>query len=73
MQEAIDLGYLAVEADAAASSVLRRIRISRARGLIAAVSTDAENVYAVLTARLLRPDLFIIGRAETDDAQVEAA
>jgi len=33
------------------------------------VSTDAENVYAVLTARLLRPDLFIIGRAETDDAK----
>jgi len=42
--------------------------IERARGLIAAVGTDAENVYAVLTARVLRPDLFIVGRAETDDA-----
>jgi voltage-gated potassium channel len=49
--------------------VLRRIGIDRARGFIAAVSTDAENVFAVLTARLLRPDLFIIGRAETEDAQ----
>ena len=47
----------------------KRIRIDRARGFIAAVSTDAENVYAVLTARLLRPNLFIIGRAETDDAK----
>jgi voltage-gated potassium channel len=45
------------------------VRIDRARGLIAAVSTDAENVYAVLTARLLRPDLYIIGRAETEDAK----
>ena len=69
MQAAIDAGYLAVEADASSEQVLKRIGIDRARGFIAAVSTDAENVYAVLTARLLRPDLFIIGRAETEDAQ----
>ena len=69
MQAAIDAGYLAVEADASSELVLKRIGIERARGFIAAVGTDAENVYAVLTARLLRPDLFIIGRAETEDAQ----
>jgi voltage-gated potassium channel len=69
MHAAIDAGYLAVEADASSEHVLKRIGIDRARGFIAAVSTDAENVYAVLTARLLRPDLFIIGRAETEDAQ----
>jgi voltage-gated potassium channel len=71
MQEAIELGYLAVEADASTEAVLHRVRIERARGLIAAVSTDAENVYAVLTARLLHPTLFIIGRAETDDAKAK--
>ena len=71
MQEAIDLGYLAVEADASSEQVLQRVRIERARGFIAAVSTDAENVYAVLTARLLQPGLFIIGRAETDDAKAK--
>jgi voltage-gated potassium channel len=69
MQQAIEEGFLAVEADASSEQVLKRIRIDRARGFIAAVSTDAENVYAVLTARLLRPDLFIIGRAETEDAK----
>jgi voltage-gated potassium channel len=71
MQGAIDLGYLAVEADASSETVLGRVRIERARGLIAAVSTDAENVYTVLTARLLHPGLFIIGRAETDDAKTK--
>jgi voltage-gated potassium channel len=71
MQQAIDLGYLAVEADASNEQVLQRVRLDRARGLIAAVSTDAENVYAVLTARLLQPGLFIIGRAETDDAKAK--
>lgn len=71
MQEALDAGYLAVEADASSEDVLRRVRIDTARGFIAAVSTDAENVYAVLTARLMRPDLYIIGRAETEDARAK--
>ena len=71
MHLAMDLGFLAVEADASNEEVLRRVRIDRARGLVAAVSTDAENVYAVLSARLLKPDLFIIGRAETDDAKAK--
>jgi voltage-gated potassium channel len=71
MHLAMDAGFLCVEADASSEEVLRRVRIDKARGLIAAVSTDAENVYAVLTARLLKPDLFIVGRAETDDARTK--
>src|SRR5262249_60801020 len=71
MHVAMEQGYVVVEADASSEDVLRRVRIDRARGLVAAVSTDAENVYAVLSARLLKPDLFIVGRAETDDARVK--
>jgi len=65
---AIDDGALGVEADASREDVLKRVGIARARGLIAVVGTDAENVYTVLTARVLRPDLFIVSRAESDDA-----
>jgi len=65
----IEGGGLAVAADASSEDVLRRVGIDRARGLIASVSTDAENVYTVLSARLLKSDLFIIGRAETEDAK----
>jgi len=68
VQAAIGNGALGVEADASREEVLKRVGIERARGLIAAVGTDAENVYAVLSARLMRPDLFIVGRAETEDA-----
>src|SRR5207247_1962463 len=68
LQAAMDDGVLAVEADASREDVLKRVGIARARGLIAAVGTDAENVYAVLSARVLRPDLFIVGRADTEDA-----
>ena len=71
MHLAMDQGYTAVEADASNEEVLRRVGIQRARGFIAAVSTDAENVYAVLSARLLKPDLFIVGRAESDDARTK--
>ena len=60
-----------VEADASREDVLKRVGIDRARGLIAAVGTDAENVYAVLSARVMRPDLFIVGRAETEDATIK--
>ena len=66
---AIAEGTIAVSADASNEEVLKRVGIGRARGLIAAVGSDAENVYAVFTARLLRPDLFIIGRAESEDAR----
>ena len=71
MHAAMDQGYVSLAADASSEDVLRRVRIDRARGLVAAVSTDAENVYAVLTARLLKPDLFIVGRAETEDARTK--
>ncbi len=69
VQAALAAGYMAVEADASSEDVLERLGILRARGLVAAVGTDAENVYAVLSARLLKPDLFIVGRAESEDAR----
>jgi voltage-gated potassium channel len=69
VHDVIEAGSLAVCADASSEDVLRRVGIDRARGLIAAVSTDAENVYTILSARLLKPDLFIIARAETEDAK----
>jgi voltage-gated potassium channel len=68
VEQAIEDGAVGVEADASREEVLTRVGIERARGLVAAVGTDAENVYAVLTARVMRPDIFIVGRATTEDA-----
>jgi voltage-gated potassium channel len=62
-------GWLGIEDDASREDVLAKAGIHRARGLIAAVGTDAENVYTVLTARVMRPDLYIIARVESDDAE----
>lgn len=49
--------------------MLHRAGIERARGLIAAVGSDTDNVYIVLTARGLRPDLYVIARASTIEAE----
>lgn len=70
-QEGVDAGLLVIAADASREDVLKRAGIDRARGLIAALGTDAENVYAVLSARGLRPDLFIVGRAADDDSMAK--
>ena len=61
-------GHLAVEGDASREDTLKPLGIERARGLVAAVGTDAENVYAVLTARVMKSDLFIIARAEGEES-----
>jgi voltage-gated potassium channel len=69
VQRALGRGDLAVEADASREDLLKKIRIDRARGLIAALGTDAENVYAILTARGLRPDLYVIARADSEEGK----
>jgi len=66
--EANQRGHLAVEGDASREDTLKVLGIDRARGLVAAVGTDAENVYAVLTARVMKGNLFIIARAEGEES-----
>ncbi len=68
---ASERGCLAIEADASSEDALRRVHIDRARGLVAAVGTDAENVYTVLTGRVLNSRLFIIARAESEDSSAK--
>lgn len=55
--------------DASNEAILRQARIEHARGLASAVTTDAQNVYIVLTARSLSPNLFIVARASEEDAE----
>ena len=54
-----------VEGDAADDEVLKQAGIGRAAALIAVTPTDAVNTFIVLSARGLRPDLYIVARADT--------
>lgn len=54
--------------NASSEENLKKARIEHARGFVAAVTSDAENLYIVLTARGFRSDLKIIARASEEEA-----
>ena len=58
-----------IAGDATLEATLKEARIEHASGLIAATTTDATNLYIVLTARGLNPHLKIIARASEDAAE----
>lgn len=64
-----DQGWLTLTGDATQAPVLRQAHIERARGLVASTTTDATNIYIILTARSLNPKLNIIARASEEDAE----
>jgi voltage-gated potassium channel len=61
--------YPVIIGDASKEEILRQARIEFARGLASAVTSDAQNVYIVLTARSLAPNIPIIARASEEDAE----
>src|SRR5690349_13838260 len=65
----LDPKWPVVIGDAASEKVLHHAGIDRARGLVAATTTDATNIYIVLTAKSLKPDLKIIARASEESAE----
>lgn len=55
--------------DATEDAVLERAGIDRAAALVAAVEADADNSFITLSARAIRPDLFIVARARSTDSE----
>lgn len=63
------LAHLHVVGDATEDETLRRAGIERARALVAALATDADNLFVTVSGRALRPDLVIIARARDDASE----
>ena len=55
--------YLYIDGDATNETTLLQAGLQRAKGLVTAVSSDADNVFITLTAKGLRPDIFVLSRA----------
>ena len=68
-QWGIQAGIPTLVANATKDETLQRARISVAKGLVAAIASDAENVYVTLSARGLNPNLLIAARASDDQAE----
>ncbi len=60
---------LIIQGDATRDDLLKKVGIERAKCLISVLSTDAENLYVVLSARGLNPDLLIIARAGEEGSE----
>jgi voltage-gated potassium channel len=62
-------GVLYLSGDAADEVILTKAGIQRAEALVAVLATDTDNVFLVLTARQIAPDLNIIARASQEAAK----
>ncbi len=67
LDRAAEAGFLAVSGDASSDEVLEIAGVTQAKGLIAAVGSDAGNIFVTLSARVLNPSLLIVARASSED------
>jgi voltage-gated potassium channel len=68
-ERAEEEGLLIIKADATNDEVLKEANIEKAKGLVTALSSDAENLYITLTARELCPHLFIVSRCDNEESE----
>ena len=68
IQDAQEMGFVGFQGDATLDRVLFQVGIERASGLVAALPSDAENLYAVLSAKTIAPEIRTIARASNEEA-----
>ena len=70
--EAVDratkAGHLCLQGNASSDAVLIKAGVRRARALVAAAATDAENVFITLSAKRMNPEMYVVSRACSADA-----
>lgn len=63
--------YLIVEGDATQDEILEQAGISRASTVATMLGNDADNLYVILAAKDLRPNVNIVSRASDEDAKAK--
>jgi voltage-gated potassium channel len=69
VERAMQAGLLAVVADASRDETLRDVGITRAKGLIATLGSDPDNLFLVMTAKTLNPMLQLSARVAEESAE----
>ncbi len=69
VERAMKEGMLGVVADASHDDTLRELGIERAKGLIATLGTDADNLFLILTAKTLNPNLQLSARVAEESSE----
>jgi voltage-gated potassium channel len=71
VERAMKAGILAVVADASRDETLRDVGIDRARGLIATLASDADNLFLILSAKALNSKLFLSARVAEEESEAK--
>jgi voltage-gated potassium channel len=71
LRELQALSHLFINGDATEEWILDRAGIACAKSLVAALAGDADNLFVALTARQMRPDLYIVARAENPSTEAK--
>jgi len=71
VERAMLAGMLAVAADSTHDQTLHLVGIERARGLVAALATDADNLFVLLSAKGLNPNIYVSTRAAEEGAEAK--
>ena len=69
VEKAIAAGMLAVAADSTRDETLCAVGVARAKGLVCALATDADNLFVLLSAKFLNPQIYVATRAAEDSAE----
>ncbi len=69
--KAVENGHLCLQGDATSDDILEQAGIRGAKGLVAALDSDADNIYLTLSAKALRPKLFVVARGSTDESEAK--
>lgn len=71
VDEMLALGGNALMLDSTDESALKEVGIEKAAGLVACLSEDSLNLFVVLAARSLNPNLYIVARANRPENEVK--
>jgi voltage-gated potassium channel len=66
IEECLQKAFLALLGDASEDELLERAGVRQAKGLVTALDSDAANVFVVVSARDVNPDLYIVSRVVVD-------
>lgn len=68
VEKAQQVGYIVIQGDATLDEYLLMAKIDQATCIVAALRSDADNLYTVLSAKTLNPKIRAIARASSEEA-----
>jgi voltage-gated potassium channel len=69
IQRIEDDGFVYYKGNATEDKTLIAVGIKRAKGIVTVLPTDAENLYVILTAKELNPNIYILSRSEEEESE----